>query len=88
MTAHEQQSSKDTIHFVLAKAWSHALGDDGPFDVRDRFVDRGGHSLLALHIASSLSATFETKVPVETVLTNPTFGEQAAAVEAVLRPGS
>jgi amino acid adenylation domain-containing protein len=58
---------------VIARIWSDLLGLDR-VGVDDRFLDVGGHSLLAVQVASRLTTVFQTEIPLQFLLDNPTVG--------------
>jgi amino acid adenylation domain-containing protein len=55
---------------VVARVWSELLGLDR-VGLNDRFLDVGGHSLIAVQVVSRLTAVFQTEVPLQFILDNP-----------------
>lgn len=68
----------DALASLIAKVWRQYLGDD-EFENKD-FYESGGHSLLAVRMASELSTLFQLSVPPTVVLANPTISSLVAAV--------
>lgn len=64
----------------VATLWQELLGHDN-FHVTDRFLDVGGHSLLAVQLAARLRERFALELPLREVLAAP-LGQIALALEA------
>ncbi|MFG3691061.1 amino acid adenylation domain-containing protein [Micromonospora sp. NPDC047740] len=64
---------------AVAAVWRELLGLTG-IGIHDNFFELGGHSLLATQLASRLRVRFETEIPLEAVLDNPTVAGLARVV--------
>lgn len=69
---------------VVARIWSEVFEVDQVRPEDDFFV-LGGHSMTAVRIASRLRAELGLRVPVRTILDNPTVGTLAATVAGAAR---
>ncbi|HEV7980525.1 non-ribosomal peptide synthetase/type I polyketide synthase [Amycolatopsis sp.] len=63
----------------IAGLWQELLGI-ARIGIHDNFFELGGHSLLATQLAARLRARFDTEIPIDAVLDNPTVAEMAVAV--------
>ena len=59
--------------------WESVLGVRG-VRLADRFLDVGGHSLLAVELLIGIEDTFGISLPIVAIMENPTAGELAAAL--------
>ncbi|HUS25299.1 MAG TPA: amino acid adenylation domain-containing protein [Candidatus Binatia bacterium] len=64
----------------VIRIWQELLGHDG-VGVDDRFLDVGGHSLLAVQVAARLRQAFGVRVPLREVMT-ASLAQVAAACQA------
>ena len=65
--------------------WESVLGVRG-IRLADRFLDVGGHSLLAVELLIGIEDTFGISLPIVAIMENPTAGELAAALATRGRP--
>ncbi|WP_410656965.1 amino acid adenylation domain-containing protein [Amycolatopsis sp. lyj-112] len=70
---------RDETETAIAEVWRGLLGLER-IGIHANFYELGGHSLLATQLASRLRVRFETEIPLETVLDNPTVAELARAI--------
>ncbi|MEV5015470.1 non-ribosomal peptide synthetase/type I polyketide synthase [Streptomyces sp. NPDC053780] len=70
---------RDATEEAVAAIWCELLGL-AAVGVHDDFFELGGHSLLATQLGSRLRARFETELPIESVLDNPTVAGLARAI--------
>ncbi len=70
---------RDATEEAVAAVWRDLLGLTG-IGVHDNFFELGGHSLLATQLASRLRVRFETEIPIEAVLDNPTVAGLARLI--------
>ncbi len=83
----EHVAPRNATEAMLAGIWSELLGVAG-IGVRDNFMDRGGHSLLAVQVVSRVRDAFQLQVPVRTLFQAPTIESFAAALRALeKKPG-
>ena len=52
--------------------------------VTDNFFDLGGHSLMAMRIASRLKETFDVEVPLRSLFETPTIAQIATLTEQLI----
>ena len=76
---------RDDVESAIAGVWAEVLGV-ASVGVYDNFFELGGHSLMATRLAARLRARFDTDLPIETVLTNPTVADLAAVLRDVAAP--
>ena len=72
------------VEQALANLWSPMLGVE-EIGVHDDFFGLGGHSILAMRVASRVRDLFEVEIPVRTLFERPTIAELAATIEDLLR---
>jgi hypothetical protein len=65
---------------ALAEIWAEVLGVER-VGRRDDFFDRGGHSLLAIRVASRVSERFQAHVSAASLFLHPTLAALAGAVD-------
>jgi amino acid adenylation domain-containing protein len=63
---------RDEIEFELMRIWESLLGVEG-VSIRDSFFDIGGHSLLAVRLASRIKRQFKRELPLGALLQSPTI---------------
>lgn len=71
----------------LADIWGAQLGLES-IGIYDRFFDVGGHSLLAVQVASEIRDRFQIELPVLKLFQAPTVAELATLVEQAQASGS
>jgi acyl carrier protein len=69
-------SPRSAIEKQVAKIWAEALGV-AEVGIHDNFFDLGGHSLMAVQIASRLNKEFGVEVPVVDLFDKPTVSTLA-----------
>jgi len=72
-----------TEHLV-AKIWESLLGITG-IGRDDRFLDLGGHSLIAMRVASRLQTELGVSIGLQTALTHPTVASLARELDRLAR---
>lgn len=65
---------------LVAAVWSDVLGLD-VISVNDRFLDIGGHSLIAVQIAARLREILGIDVPVRDIFEHPTVAQLGCAID-------
>ena len=65
--------------------WESVLGVCG-IRLADRFLEVGGHSLLAVELLIAIEDTFGISLPIVAIMENPTAGELAAALATRGKP--
>jgi len=65
--------------------WEGVLGVRG-IRLADRFLEVGGHSLLAVELLIAIEDTFGISLPIVAIMENPTAGELAAALATRGKP--
>ena len=70
---------------MLIALWESVLGVRG-VRLADRFLEVGGHSLLAVELLIAIEDTFGISLPIVAIMENPTAGELAAALATRGRP--
>jgi amino acid adenylation domain-containing protein len=73
------EAPRTPVEEGLARIWADILSLDR-IGIHDNFFDRGGHSLLAARLVSSIRSTFQVDLPLRTVFETPTVGGLALAV--------
>ncbi|NJN12721.1 MAG: amino acid adenylation domain-containing protein [Richelia sp. RM1_1_1] len=71
---------RNILELQLAQIWSEVLGIH-PIGVKDNFFDKGGHSLLALCLMAKIQQQFGKKLPLATLLDEPTIEYQASLLQ-------
>ena len=71
---------------LLAAIWAEVLEVD-PIAPTDHFFDRGGHSLLAIRVASRIGEAFGIELPVRSLFEAPVLSDLAALVDRVRTEG-
>ncbi|MEO7361070.1 MAG: phosphopantetheine-binding protein, partial [Gemmatimonadaceae bacterium] len=64
----------------LAAIWSDVLKKE-PIGLTDKFLDLGGHSLMAIRVLGKISKTFSVRLPLRTLFDHPTIEQLAIVVE-------
>jgi hypothetical protein len=77
------EAPRDDVERALADIWRHVLGVD-TVGVFDDFYDIGGHSLLAMSLASQVTSRLHIDFPVNEVERRPTIASQAEAITRAL----
>jgi len=72
----KRRQSGDTTEEVLADLWTKVLGTRPPA-ATSNFFDIGGHSLLAVYLASEISNAYGTNFPVSLIFQKPTIDAMA-----------
>jgi len=72
------------VEKLLAQIWCELLGVD-EVGVYDNFFNLGGHSLIAIKVATRVRETFSVEVPLSVLFENPTPALMAKQVEAAVR---
>lgn len=75
MTTHDND-----IRRHVTEAWAEVLGGERNFSDDDDFVDLGGHSILALHVADDLERRLGRPVAVRTLLSTTRLGDLVTAL--------
>lgn len=75
-----EQPARDTLETVIS-VWYRLFGDT-TIGAHDDFLEHGGDSLLAVRIASMLSAELGTDIPVAELFEGRTPAEMAARIDA------
>jgi amino acid adenylation domain-containing protein len=65
---------------ALARIWSDVIGVPG-MEATNSFLELGGHSLMAMRIATQVELAFGVELPLETFFPNPTLRAMAAAID-------
>jgi len=76
-----RKESSDFTQEVLADIWAKVLGRRPPA-AKSNFFDIGGHSLLAVYLASEISSVYGTNFPVSLIFQQPTIEAMARRVRA------
>jgi acyl-CoA synthetase (AMP-forming)/AMP-acid ligase II/acyl carrier protein len=77
--AEQYVAPRTPVEETLARVFGELL-DSEPVGVEDNFFERGGHSLLAVRLASRVRDAFGVEIPLETIFQRPTISGLAAAV--------
>ena len=77
--AEQYVAPRTPVEETLARVFGELLDSD-PVGVEDNFFERGGHSLLAVRLASRVRDAFGVEIPLETIFQRPTISGLAAAV--------
>jgi acyl carrier protein len=72
-------SPRTATEAVLARIWGTLLGVER-IGVTDNFFALGGHSLVAMQIATRISETFRITIPIRVLFKGPTVAEVAVAL--------
>jgi acyl transferase domain-containing protein/thioesterase domain-containing protein len=64
----------------LLDIWRDLLGHD-QISEQDSFFDLGGHSLIAVRLFSRIEKEFQKRLPLATLIDNPTIGQLAAVIQ-------
>jgi thioesterase domain-containing protein len=76
-----RRQSSDTAEEVLTDLWAKVLGTHPPAPSAN-FFDIGGHSLLAVYLASEISSAYGTNFPVSLIFQEPTIAGMAQCLRA------
>ena len=71
---------------LLAALWCEVLGRD-QVGIHDSFFDLGGHSILAIRLASRVRATFGSELPLARLFDAPTVAELARVLDRTRAAG-
>ena len=82
-TAAPHTPPSSTVEKVLHDLWSDVLQRDG-FGIKDRFLDAGGDSLLAMRLLSRVSDTLDLDISIIDFFDSPTVADQAVLIEELL----
>ena len=82
-TAAPHTPPSSTVEKVLHDLWSDVLERDG-FGIKDRFLDAGGDSLLAMRLLSRVSDTLDLDISIIDFFDSPTIADQAVLIEELL----
>ncbi len=74
---------RDEVERAIAAMWTSALNVT-PIGVHERFLDLGGHSLMAMRIVSQLRTTYAIDFTLRQFFEHPTIAGNAAAVQAAV----
>jgi len=77
--------ARDVVELTLAGMWREVLGDEPGPDTD--FFEAGGHSLMAVRLASRMHTTWGIRLPLATFFTHRTLARLAAAVRETLDGG-
>jgi amino acid adenylation domain-containing protein len=88
---------RNEVELQLTRIWEKVLGIQS-VGIKDNFFDLGGHSLLAVQLFAQIDATFNKKLPLSTLLQEPTIEQLANLLQTseasdyreslvLLRPG-
>ncbi len=72
---------------ILQTIWRAVLARKS-IGLDDRFFEMGGHSLLAVRLASRMGRAFKQTVPIRAIFDHPTIRQQAAWLERISRGDS
>jgi thioesterase domain-containing protein len=72
---------RDALETALAEIWSDVLGI-APVGATDEFAALGGHSVLAVSLATRIEERFGRKLPLAALLRQPTVRDLAVALRA------
>ncbi|MET0626347.1 MAG: thioesterase domain-containing protein, partial [Pyrinomonadaceae bacterium] len=70
---------RDQVELELISIWEEVLRS-GPVGVKDNFFDRGGHSLLAIHLFAAIERRLGRRLPLSTLFRHPTVEQLAVAL--------
>jgi thioesterase domain-containing protein/acyl carrier protein len=70
---------RDQLELELVSIWEDVL-QSGPVGVKDNFFDRGGHSLLAVHLFAAIEKRLGRRLPLSTLFRHPTVEQLAVAL--------
>ena len=77
------KAAETDLEIYLTNIWSKIfLKED--IGVNDNFFEIGGHSLLAIQIANTLSRDLDTEIPVQSIFEHPCILDLAQAIEKQL----
>jgi amino acid adenylation domain-containing protein len=68
---------------ILAEIWTEVLNIEG-LGATEKFIDLGGHSLIAIRLSSRISEAFELEIPLNVVFDHPTIASQAIYIEQAI----
>lgn len=77
--SHEYTPPRDAVQQQLVRVWEDVLGVK-PIGIHDRFVDLGGHSLMAVRMAAQVERKFGRRLPLSILFRAPTIEKLAAAI--------
>jgi amino acid adenylation domain-containing protein len=84
ISAAEYVAPRTEVEASLAAIWAAVLGVER-VGARDHFFERGGHSLLAMRVATRIREAWGVELPLRALFDGPTLGALADAVEALRR---
>jgi thioesterase domain-containing protein len=82
-----RRHSSDITQEVLADLWAKVLGTR-PLAATSNFFDVGGHSLLAVYLASEISSVYGTNFPVSAIFQEPTIERMARRLQVTIHSAS
>jgi amino acid adenylation domain-containing protein len=77
--AAEFMAPRNATEEALAQAWIKVLGIDS-VSIRDNFFDRGGNSVMVVHLSRSVRARFAVEMPLASFFQYPTIEGMAALI--------
>jgi hypothetical protein len=83
----EYVAPRTPTEVAIAAIWQDLLGVD-KVGIHDDFFQLGGHSIIAMKLASKLVATLDTPVAVGAVFATPTVSGLAARLDAATEDAS
>jgi acyl carrier protein len=72
---------RDPIELRLVRLWEEMI-EKRPIGVKDSFFDLGGHSLLAVRLIAQIEKTFDKKIPLSGLFSQPTIEQLARYCES------
>ncbi|RKH06911.1 non-ribosomal peptide synthetase/type I polyketide synthase [Corallococcus carmarthensis] len=78
----EGETPSTPLEQAIARVWSEVLGTQRA-GTRDRFMESGGDSLLAIRLIERLEQAVSVRLPVRTLFDSPNISELARYVETV-----
>jgi hypothetical protein len=78
--AQDRVPPRTDVEREIATVWSRALGFDG-IGVHDNFFALGGHSLMAMQVATRVAEQLRVDLPQAILFEKPTIAELASVVQ-------
>ncbi|MEO1728439.1 MAG: phosphopantetheine-binding protein, partial [Bacteroidota bacterium] len=76
VTGNASEAPRSELESVLCEAWKEVLGVSA-VGIHDNFFDLGGHSLMAMKIASEVRRAHGTELPIALLFEAPTVAQLA-----------